>query len=66
MRVEDEPAQKIKGHIESRNPGLKGLNIDFKDGQASGLGGITSFLDFDGDGSIVDDLLGIASKKFFG
>ena len=32
----------------------------------SGLGGLTSLLDFDGDGSIVDDLLGIASKKFFG
>lgn len=34
--------------------------------QPLGLGGLASFLDFDGDGSIVDDLLGIASKKFFG
>ena len=34
--------------------------------QPSGLGGLASFLDFDGDGSIADDLLGIASKKFFG
>ena len=33
--------------------------------QPSGLGGLSSFLDFDGDGSIVDDLLGIAAKKFF-
>jgi hypothetical protein len=32
----------------------------------SGLGGLTSLLDFDGDGSIADDLLGIVSKKFFG
>jgi hypothetical protein len=34
--------------------------------QPSGLGGLSSFLDFDGDGSIADDLLGIAAKKFFG
>jgi len=34
--------------------------------QPSGLGGLASFLDFDGDGSIADDLLGIAAKKFFG
>lgn len=33
--------------------------------QTSGLGGLSSFLDFDGDGSIADDLLGIAAKKFF-
>ncbi len=33
--------------------------------QPSGLGGLSSFLDFDGDGSIADDLLGIAAKKFF-
>ncbi len=33
--------------------------------QAGGLGGLSSFLDFDGDGSIADDLLGIAAKKFF-
>ena len=66
MRVEDEPAQKIKDHIESRNPGIKDLNVDFKDGQASGLGRLAFFLDFDGDGFIVDDLLGIASKTFFG
>ncbi len=35
-------------------------------GQSSGLGGLASLLDFDGDGSIADDLLGIAAKKFFG
>lgn len=34
--------------------------------QPSGLGDLASFLDFDGDGSIADDLLGIAAKKFFG
>ena len=34
--------------------------------QPSGLSGLSSFLDFDGNGSIVDDLLGIATKKFFG
>lgn len=34
--------------------------------QPSALGGLTSLLDFDGDGSIADDLLGIAAKKFFG
>ena len=34
--------------------------------EPSGLGGLASFLDLDGDGSIADDLLGIASKKFFG
>ncbi len=33
--------------------------------QPSGLGGLSSFLDFDGDGSIADDLLDIAAKKFF-
>lgn len=33
--------------------------------QPSGLSGLASFLDFDGDGSIADDLLGIAAKKFF-
>ena len=31
----DDPAQKIKEHIESRNPGIKDLNVDFKDGQVS-------------------------------
>jgi nucleoid-associated protein YgaU len=31
----DVPAQKIKEHIESRNPGIKDLNVDFKDGQVS-------------------------------
>ncbi len=35
-------------------------------GQSSGLGGLASLLDFDGDGSIADDLLGIAARKFFG
>ncbi len=34
--------------------------------QPSGLGSLASFLDFDGDGSIADDLLGIVAKKFFG
>ncbi len=34
--------------------------------QSQGLGGLSAFLDFDGDGSIADDLLGIAAKKFFG
>ncbi len=33
--------------------------------QASGLGGLASFLDFDKDGSIADDLLGLAAKRFF-
>ena len=32
---EDDPAQKIKEHIESRNPGIKDLHVDFKDGQVS-------------------------------
>ena len=31
----DDPAKKIKEHIESRNPGIKDLNVDFKDGQVS-------------------------------
>ena len=31
----DDPAQKIKEHIESRNPGIKDLNVDFEDGQVS-------------------------------
>jgi hypothetical protein len=30
-----------------------------------GLGGLTSFLDADGDGSITDDLLDMATKSFF-
>ena len=33
--------------------------------QASGLSGLASFLDFDKDGSIADDLLGLAAKRFF-
>ncbi len=33
--------------------------------QTSGLGKLASFLDFDGDGSIADDLLGIAARRFF-
>ncbi|UCH90538.1 MAG: peptidoglycan-binding protein LysM [Nitrospirota bacterium] len=32
---EDDPAQKIKEHIKSRNPGIKDLNVDFTDGQVS-------------------------------
>ncbi len=32
---DDDPAQKIKEHIESRNPGVKDLNVEFKDGQVS-------------------------------
>lgn len=32
---------------------------------ASGLMGLASFLDFDKDGSIADDLLGIVAKRFF-
>ena len=32
---EDDPAQKIKEHIESRNPGIKDLDVDFKAGQVS-------------------------------
>ncbi len=33
--------------------------------QATGLGGLASFLDFDRDGSIADDLLGMVAKRFF-
>ena len=33
--------------------------------QATGLGGLASFLDFDQDGSIADDLLGMVAKRFF-
>ncbi len=32
---DDDPAQKIKEHIEARNPGVKDLNVEFKDGQVS-------------------------------
>jgi len=31
----DEPAVKIKEHIESRNPGIKDLNVEFKDGKVN-------------------------------
>ncbi|GJL62679.1 MAG: peptidoglycan-binding protein LysM [Nitrospirales bacterium] len=31
----DDPAEKIKEHIESRNPGIKDLNVEFKDGQVN-------------------------------
>lgn len=34
--------------------------------QLSGLSGLSSSFNFDGDGSIAYDVLGIASKKFFG
>jgi len=33
--------------------------------QSNGLGGLASFLDFDQDGSIADDLLGLVVKRFF-
>ncbi|MGB0909178.1 MAG: DUF937 domain-containing protein [Nitrospirales bacterium] len=33
--------------------------------QANGLGSLASFLDFDKDGSIADDLLGLVAKRFF-
>ena len=33
--------------------------------QATGLGGLATTLDFDRDGSIADDILGLASKRFF-
>ncbi len=32
---DDDPAEKIKEHIEARNPGVKDLNVEFKDGQVS-------------------------------
>ncbi len=39
---EDDPAEKIKEHIESRNPGVKDLNVEFKDGQVSLSGNAAS------------------------
>lgn len=39
---DDDPAQKIKEHIESRNPGVKDLNVEFKDGQVSLSGNAAS------------------------
>ncbi len=32
---DDDPAEKIKEHIESRNPGIKDLNVEFKDGKVN-------------------------------
>ena len=32
---DDDPAEKIKEHIESRNPGIKDLSVEFKDGQVN-------------------------------
>lgn len=32
---EDDPAQQIKEHIESTNPGIKDLNVNFLDGQVN-------------------------------
>ncbi|WP_447968706.1 peptidoglycan-binding protein LysM [Nitrospira sp. M1] len=31
----DDPAEKIKEHIEARNPGIKDLNVEFKDGEVN-------------------------------
>ncbi|MCA9473250.1 MAG: peptidoglycan-binding protein LysM [Nitrospirales bacterium] len=31
----DEPAEKIKEHIESRNPGIKDLHVEFQEGKVS-------------------------------
>ncbi len=39
---DDDPAQKIKEHIESRNPGVKDLNVEFTDGQVSLSGNAAS------------------------
>ncbi len=46
--------------------GMLGAQPTQAQAQPSALGGLASLLDFDGDGSIADDLLGIAAKKFFG
>jgi len=32
---DDDPAEKIKQEIEASNPGIKNLNVEFKDGQVS-------------------------------
>ena len=44
--------------------GLGSLMGQLSGGGDSPLGGLTSFLDLDGDGSVADDLLGIAKKLF--
>ncbi len=45
--------------------GMLGAQDQAQTQQPSALGGLSSLLDFDGDGSIADDLLGIAAKNFF-
>lgn len=37
----------------------------FGGGQSPALGGLAGLLDFDRDGSIVDDILGLVARKFF-
>ena len=54
------------GALSQKAAGIGMLGGAQAQAQPSGLGGLTSLLDFDGDGSIADDLLGIAAKKFFG
>ncbi len=53
------------GALSQKAAGSGMLGAQQAQAQPSGLGGLSSFLDFDGDGSIADDLLGIAAKKFF-
>lgn len=46
--------------------GKKAGSLGGNNAQASsGLSGFASFLDFDNDGSIADDLLGMVAKRFF-
>lgn len=53
------------GALSQQTAGSGVLGTQAQAQQPSGLSGLSSFLDFDGDGSIADDLLGIVAKKFF-
>jgi hypothetical protein len=59
---------RVRGHgrSQSKNRRFRHAGGAPAQAQPSGLSRLSSFFNFDGDGSISDDLPGIASKKFFG
>ena len=53
------------GALSKQASGVGMLGAQAAPQQAAGLGGLSSFLDFDQDGSIADDILGMVAKRFF-
>lgn len=52
------------GALSQKASGAGMLGVGARTSATDGLRGLASFLDFDGDGSIADDVLGILGKRF--